>query len=93
MSPPSAPGLPRRDLFDLAVNRAAEYADRLGLLRPGADAASLHGGLELWYLRTRFAYRVPLDAVIEALRTRPGPDSAWEGGPGGGWREGGPRRP
>lgn len=85
--------MPRAELFDLAVNRAAEYADRLGALRPGADRASLHAALELWYLRTRFAYRVPLDAVIGALLARPGPEGHWAGGPAGGWREGAAPRP
>ena len=70
----------RRALFDLAVNRAAEVAARLG-------GASRHD-LEVWYLKTRFASRVPFDAVLEAVRRRPSPDTHWEGGPHGAWHPG-----
>lgn len=74
------------DLFDLAVARALSYAQRLGL--PLSEPAALRSGLELWYLRTRFVYRVPLDEVVAALGAYPGrPTAAWSGGPGGGWRE------
>jgi len=63
------PLVQRAELFDLAVTRAATYLDRL---RPGWRAApppapELAAILELWYLRTRFAYRIPLEQVVGAL--------------------------
>lgn len=76
----------RVELFDLAVARALTYARRLGL--PLNDAAAVRAGLELWYLRTRFAYRVPLDEVVAVLGTYPGGEGVeWLGGPGGAWSE------
>lgn len=82
---------PRDELFDLAVNRAAEYAERLGI--PPGDAERTRLGLEVWYLKTRFAYRVPLDEVAAAVASRPpGGGAAWTGGRGGSWSVGG-RRP
>ena len=78
-------------LFDLAVNRAQRYARSLGV--DMQDAAALERGLEVWYLKTRFAYRAPLGAVVQALLDCPGPDHAWVGGPGGGWVSGRPRTP
>lgn len=75
---------PREALFDLAVNRAAEYAERLGL--PRADVERTRLGLEVWYLKTRFAYRVPLDEVAVAVASRPAAaGSAWSGGRHGAW--------
>lgn len=67
-------------LFDLAVNRA--HAALRGL-RPGNPAAALAA----WHARTRFARRVPLDAVKAALASRPREEGEWHwaGGPGGGW--------
>ncbi|MFD2610052.1 hypothetical protein ACFSR9_11485 [Deinococcus taklimakanensis] len=66
-------------LFDLAVNRAAAALRGLGR----ADA------LAAWHARTRFARRVPLDAVKAALALRPAQgDCHWAGGPEGGWVEG-----
>ena len=77
----------REELFDLAVARAHAYASRLGL--PLHDAEALRPGLELWYLKTRFAYRVPLEGVMAALALHPGEDGAcWRGGPDGGWLPG-----
>lgn len=75
----------REELFDLAVERADTFADRLGLARD--DPEALQHGLELWYLRTRFAYRVPLEDVVAALVERPSGHgrSVWRGGRGGGW--------
>lgn len=75
----------REELFDLAVARADSYADRLGLARDDSEALRL--GLELWYLRTRFAYRVPLEDVVATLVRRPHGEggSVWRGGRGGGW--------
>jgi len=61
------------ELFELAVKRAAVYAQRLGL--PRHDPEALRQGLELWYLRTRFAYRVPFERVLQALSR---PDAGYE---------------
>lgn len=78
----------RDELFDLAVERALVYARRLAL--DLASAERLRAGLELWYLKTRFAYRAPLEEVIEALLAHPGGDGfTWRGGQAGGWREDG----
>lgn len=74
---------PRDVLFDLAVNKAAEYIQRLGLA--SADPAEVRRGLEIWYLKTRFAYRVPLDEVAEAVARRPASAAVWHGGRGGAW--------
>ena len=70
-------------LFDLAVNRAGAA---LRGLRPGDPAPALAA----WHARTRFARRVPLEAVLGALRQRPAAPGEWHwsGGPGGGWVEG-----
>ena len=76
--------MPRDALFDLAVNRALSYALRLGL--PLEDDKALYGGLELWYLKTRFAYRIPLDDVVATLQSYPGKGS-WQGGQEGSWQE------
>ena len=76
--------MPRDALFDLAVNRALSYALRLGL--PLDDDKALYGGLELWYLKTRFAYRIPLEDVITTLQSYPG-EGRWAGGKEGGWQE------
>lgn len=67
-------------LFDLAVNRA--HAALRGL-RPSDPAAALAA----WHARTRFARRVPLAAVKDALARKPeeGGEWHWAGGPGGGW--------
>lgn len=72
------------------MNRAATYARRLGAL--DADRPVLRERLELWYLRTRFAYRVPLERVVDALAHHPGGAVQWHGGPSGGWREDGAER-
>lgn len=79
----------RDALFELAVNRAAEVAGRLGAAgEPGRRRA-----LEVWYLKTRFAYRVPFEAVLRALARRPDGDVHWQGGEDGDWRPGPPPRP
>ena len=83
--------MPRDALFDLAINRALTYALRLGVALE--DAEALHTGLELWYLKTRFAYRIPLEEVVGALRTYPDTHSSsgehfWRGGLAGGWHAG-----
>ncbi len=79
----------RDALFDLAVNRSLVYAERLGL----HQSEELTGGLELWYLKTRFAYRVPLQTVVEVLQTYPGGEHYWVGGADGGWQKGRNPRP
>ncbi len=81
----------REALFDLAVNRAAEHAARLGAA--GSDAAAVARALELWYLETRFAARVSLDEVARAVAARPGGAAHWQGGARGGWRPGPPPTP
>jgi hypothetical protein len=73
----------RDELFDLAVNRADAYRRGMG------DAAPL----EAWHARTRFASRVPLEAVRRALESRPGGEWHWAGGEGGAWRPGRAPRP
>ncbi|BDP42873.1 hypothetical protein DAETH_28420 [Deinococcus aetherius] len=67
-------------LFDLAVNRA--HAALRGL-RPGDPAHALAE----WHARTRFARRVPLEAVRVALSQKPDAPGEWHwaGGPQGGW--------
>jgi hypothetical protein len=75
--------VPRDALFDAAVNKALSYARRLGV--PLDDREKLRTGLELWYLKTRFAYRVPLDDVIEVLGSCPDALYAWKGGAAGRW--------
>jgi hypothetical protein len=78
---------PRDALFDLAVNRAAEYAERLGI--PPGDPERARLGLEVWYLKTRFAYRVPLEEVAAAVAARPPVAGAvWSGGRNGSWSPG-----
>lgn len=76
--------MPRDALFDLAVNRALSYAQRLNI--PLNNAEILRSGLELWYLKTRFAYRIPLEEVVATLQSYPG-EGAWQGGRSGGWRK------
>lgn len=89
----------RDALFDLAVNRAAEAAQRLGARRSSAerpgcdDPPELRRRLEVWYLKTRFASRVPFEPLLRAVRARPPGSVHWQGGPGGGWRPGPPGRP
>lgn len=74
----------RPGLYDAAVNRALVYALRLGL--PPSDPGKLRVGLELWYLKTRFAYRIPLETVVATLQSHPGGDCHWQGGRTGSWK-------
>ncbi|MDZ7708615.1 MAG: hypothetical protein U5J97_12125 [Trueperaceae bacterium] len=83
----------RDELFDLAVNRALSYARRTRALQRASDVPSLTRELELWILRTRFAYRVRLEEVAARLLDAPAGEVHWSGGAGGGWREGPPPRP
>ena len=73
-------------LFDLAVNRANAT---LRGLRPTDRAAALRE----WHARTRFARRVPLEAVTDCLDRRPAGEWHWAGGPGGSWQPGKARFP
>ncbi|MDR6217494.1 hypothetical protein [Deinococcus soli (ex Cha et al. 2016)] len=75
-------GLVPDALFDLAVNRAAAALRGLRPARPEAALAA-------WHARTRFARRVPLDAVQAALYGQPqGGEWHWAGGPAGNWQPG-----
>lgn len=84
---------PREELFDLAVNRALSYARRTRALERAGDVPQLVRELELWVLRTRFAYRIRLEEVASRLLTAPPGEVHWRGGPSGGWRQGAPPRP
>lgn len=84
---------PRDELFDLAVNRALSYARRTRAIERAADAHGLARELQLWVLRTRFAYRIRLEEVATRLLTAPAGPVHWRGGPQGGWRDGPPPRP
>ena len=75
--------MPRDALFDLAVNRAHQYATRLGVLGTDRLEPTLRG----WYATTRFAYRIPLTGILAALATAP-VDHHWQGGPDGSWQPG-----
>ncbi len=90
MSPPLAP---RNALFDLAVNRARSYALRLNALDRAESERDLARRLELWYLRTRFAYRIPLEDVTVRLWNGPRGEAHWAGGPNGRWHQGPPPEP
>lgn len=78
----------RDALFDLAVNRALVYGKRLGLVPVIPETPRLQEGLRAWYLRTRFAYRIPLEEVVSRLERYPGEGHYWTGGPDGTWVEG-----
>ncbi|MDZ7704080.1 MAG: hypothetical protein U5L04_06310 [Trueperaceae bacterium] len=78
-------GVARALLFDLAVNRALRYLQRLGTLERSRDAAKLRADLGAWYTRTRFVYRIPLATVVAVLQSYPGPGYYWSGGAEGGW--------
>ncbi|CAM4421329.1 hypothetical protein [Deinococcus marmoris] len=76
-----------RALFDLAVNRA--WAALRGFPSGSPASAQASAFLGGWHARTRFARRVPLDAVKAAVQQHPGGgEYHWAGGPGGGWRAG-----
>jgi hypothetical protein len=72
----------RDALFDLAVNRSLAYAKSLGL--ETINKEKLRQGLELWYLKTRFAYRISLGDIVEILQSYPG-SGKWLGGKSGSW--------
>ena len=76
----------RAALFDLAVARADAYVRRARVPR-ARDAQAIARALEVWHLKTRFAGRVPLPLVAQALATRPEGDGwAWSGGEEGAWQ-------
>jgi hypothetical protein len=86
----------RAALFDLAVERALTYVTR-ARLPTARDRAATVRALEVWYLKTRFAARVPLDDIVDALLLLPDDDPVgwrWRGGRQGAWqpRPPGPRR-
>jgi hypothetical protein len=82
---PEGPVEHRVALFDLAVERAGTYLER-SRVPLGGDRAALRRALEVWYLKTRFASRVDLDEVVEALAQRPdGSGWRWQGGRHGRW--------
>ncbi len=64
-------------LFDLAVNRAAKVTSVLGLAH-----------LEVWHSKTRFAVRVPLEGLRQALLIKPKGECFWSGGTTGQWQYG-----
>lgn len=74
----------RDSLFDLAMNRARAY-----LLQRGwsDDEKVLEQRLHAWYLKTRFAYRIPLASIVNKLPSYPqdGKRYLWQGGISGNW--------
>lgn len=78
--------MPRDALFDLAVNRAHQYATRLGVLGTDRLEPTLRG----WYAATRFAYRIPLADILAALAVAPKGDYHWHSGR---WQPGEPPHP
>ncbi len=83
----------RAALFDLAVNRALSYLERLGALEDSFDQEGWSDHLQTWQRNTRFAYRIPLETLLEALSSYPGKDHYWQGGPLGRWCRGMNPRP
>lgn len=73
----------RHALFDLAVARALSYATRLAVIDKNLSARDI----ELWYLKTRFAYRIPLEDIIVVLQSYPNDNSKWSGGKDGSWKK------
>jgi hypothetical protein len=74
----------RASLFDLAVERALAYAQGLNI--PIQDRNELKKSLEVWYLKTRFVYRISLNDIIEVLQRYPG-QGVWVGGREGKWQD------
>ncbi len=74
----------RDALFDLAINRSLAYVKTLGVNT--SDEDELKKGLEVWYLKTRFAYRISLADIVEVLRKYPG-SGEWSGGKDGIWQD------
>jgi hypothetical protein len=74
----------RDTLFDLAVKRSLAYIQSLKL--PNHDKEILQQHLQVWYLKTRFAYRIPLNEIIDVLQRYPG-QGVWSGGKDGKWQD------
>jgi hypothetical protein len=72
----------RDTLFDLAVNRSLSYVQSLNI--ETRDTETLRQRLEIWYLKTRFAYRISLEDIVEVLQSYSGSGN-WAGGKNGGW--------
>lgn len=72
----------RDALFDLAVERTLSYAQSVNISTRDKE---LKKHLEVWYLKTRFAYRISLDDITEVLRRYPG-QGKWLGGKDGSWQ-------
>jgi hypothetical protein len=72
----------RDSLFDLAIERALSYTKSLNISMQNKEEVQKH--LELWYLKTRFAYRIPLEDIVEVLQHYPG-QGKWSGGKDGSW--------
>jgi hypothetical protein len=85
-APDTARSGSRDALFDLAVERALTYVTR-ARVPASDDPGALRRALEVWYLKTRFVARVPLDEVVAALAARPADGGAWRwrGGRSGAW--------
>ncbi len=75
--------MPRSALFDLAIERALSYSKKLGLI--GAKEIKRIDELEIWYLKTRFAYRIPFYDIQNVLKTCPNDQAVWRGGKNGKW--------
>ena len=74
----------RDELFDLAINKALGYVKRLGVEPQTVTDDVLKNKLELWYLKTRFAYRIPLSDIIATLQSYE-EQHVWQGGKNGSW--------
>ncbi len=79
-------GVTGRDaLFDLAVNRASSYVERLDSYNHVTNEGEMVKLLEAWALRTRFASRFDLRAIARILLDKPADGSQWTGGEDGAW--------
>ncbi|MEZ4606597.1 MAG: GFA family protein [Deinococcales bacterium] len=80
----------RDALFDLAVNRALSYVFKRGG-KAQLFKENLADFLQPWYLKTRFAYRLSLVTIAQALKSYPREVQAnpyhWQGGLKGCWQE------
>lgn len=78
----------RDSLFDLAMNRARAYLlHGYPNYNSWDDEAKLEQRLHAWYLKTRFAYRIPLSNIVAKLPSYPkdGELYLWQGGENGDW--------
>ena len=58
----------REPILNLAVARALSYAKRTGVIQYKNNASALEKALQPWYLKTRFAYRIPLAEIVKKLQ-------------------------